>query len=310
MIDDLQHAEPTLLDLIEGLADHSRGAPILLAGIARPELLDARPTWGGGKAERATVSLEPLDSHDSGLLLAESARRLCPRAAATRSGRRGGRRPPLFVEELLTMLSEQSRMPGGDDELSLPPTVQVLLAARLERLPDTERLVLGCGAVEGETFHADALAPSRLSSSPTRPERRARGAAAQGPAAAGRAADRRQRGLSLPARPRPRGRLRRAAQGPAAARHEAFAAWLEQAAVQRLAELEEVLAYHLEQAFRLYEELGGLDRARRALGERAGRLLASAGRRASERATSRRQRTCSNGPPRCFRPTTRSDSGS
>jgi DNA-binding SARP family transcriptional activator/class 3 adenylate cyclase len=284
VIDDLQHAEPTLLDLLEGLVDQSHGAPILLVGLTRPELLDTRPTWGGGKANALTISLEPLDVHDSGLLLMNlpGGSELDPGLRTRVVEAAGGH--PLFVEELLTMLNEQDRVLGGDDDLPLPPTVHVLIAARLEQLPDAERLVLECGAVEGETFHAAALAALAPELDP-----HARTAALERllhrnlvrrvePEIAGGEAYRFRHAL---VREEAYAALPKAQR---AARHEAFAAWLEEAAAQRLAEFEEILAFHLEQAFRLSEELGSLDDERRSLGERAGRLLASAGRRAFERA--------------------------
>ena len=284
VVDDLQDAEPTLLDLLEGLADRSRGAPILLAGIARPALLEARPSWGGGKPNTMTVSLEPLDEHDSGLLLAN-----LPGGAELDAALRarvveaaGGH--PLFVEELLTMLAEEGRRLGGDDELSLPPTVQVLLAARLERLPEAERLLLECGAIEGELFHVGALAALAPELSPDAQEAALTGLL--------------RKDLLRPAEPQLTGgeayRFRHALvreqaysalpKAQRAALHEAFAAWLEQAGAHRIVELEEILAYHLEQAFRLREELGSVDDEIRALGERAGRLLAGAGGRAYLRA--------------------------
>ncbi len=287
VVDDLQHAEPTLLDLLEGLADRSHGAPILLAGLARPALLEIRPSWGGGKPNTMTVSLEPLDAHDSGLLLANlpGGSELDPQLRTRVVQAAGGH--PLFVEELLTMLSEQGRALGGDDELSLPPTVQVLLAARLERLPEPERLVLECGAVEGETFHAAALAALAPELAPEACEtalaallrknllRRAESQLAGGDAYRFRHALLREEAYAaLP-------KARRAAL------HEAFAAWLEQAAGARLVELEEILGYHLEQAYRYRSELGPVDDEIRALGERAADRLGAAGYRAHARGDAR-----------------------
>ena len=64
VVDDIHWAEPTFLDLIEHVADWSRDAPILLLCMARPELLDERPGWGGGKLNAATMLLEPLADGD------------------------------------------------------------------------------------------------------------------------------------------------------------------------------------------------------------------------------------------------------
>ena len=247
VVDDLQQAEPTLLDLLESLAERSHGAPILLVGTARPELLSTRPAWGGGKANTMTVSLEPLDAHDSGLLLANlpGGSQLSPELRGRVVEAAGGH--PFFVEELLTMLREQGRAPGGGDRLSLPPTVQALLAARLERLSEPERLLLECGAVEGGTFHAAALTTLA-------PELTADASAAALAALL-------RKDLLRPADSQLAGeayRFRHAllreqayAALPKTRRanlHEVFAAWLERAGAKRLAELEEILAYHLEQA--------------------------------------------------------------
>jgi DNA-binding SARP family transcriptional activator len=282
VVDDLHHAEPTLLDLLEGLADRSRSVPILLAGLARPELLETRPTWGGGKANATTVSLEPLDLRDSGLLLANlpGGSQLDPRLRARVVETAGGH--PLFVEELLTMLAGEGRSVNGADELPLPLSVEALLAERLERLPPGERLMLECGSVEGEIFHVAGLGVLAPELEPEQREASLAGLL--------------RKDLVRPAEPQLTGeayRFRHALVAEAAyaslpktrraTLHEAFAAWLEQAVPDRLGELEEVLAYHLERAFRLREELGTLDDSDRTLGRRAGRLLAAAGRRAYER---------------------------
>ena len=82
-VDDLQWAEPMLLDLLDHVVDLSRGAPILVLCTARPELLEDRPGWGGGKLNATTVLLEPLATAES---------RGAARAARRRARRRGPRR--------------------------------------------------------------------------------------------------------------------------------------------------------------------------------------------------------------------------
>ncbi len=282
-VDDLHLAEPTLLDLLEGLAERSHDAPILLVGLARQELLEIRPAWGGGMANATTVSLDALDEHESGLLLdnlpggSELEPALRSRVIAAAGGH------PLFVEELLTMLAEAGRTIGGDDGIALPVTVQALLATRLERLSDAERLVLECGAIEGETFHAGALDRVAPELEPEAREEALAGLVrvdlirpveaqfAGGPAFRFRHALVREQAYAALLRER------------RATLHSAFGSWLGEVGASRLAELEEILAFHFEQAFRLWSELGAVDDERRALGERAGRLLAGAGRRAYER---------------------------
>ena len=114
VLDDLHWAEPTLLDLVEHIADWSRDAPLLLCCLARPELLDARPSWGGGKRNAASIFLEPLGPTESERLvdhllgqaaLSETARL---RIVDTAEGN------PLFVEELLGMLIDDGLLTRAD----------------------------------------------------------------------------------------------------------------------------------------------------------------------------------------------------
>src|SRR5207302_341747 len=115
VIDDLHWATPTFLDLIEHLAGWTRDAPILFVCVARPELLDARPGWGGGRMNATTVHLEPLDAASIDRLLthllgaASIGTGLPRRIAAAAEGN------PLFIEELVAMLLERGVL-GGDGE--------------------------------------------------------------------------------------------------------------------------------------------------------------------------------------------------
>jgi hypothetical protein len=111
VIDDVQWAEPTMLDLIEYLADWAVNTPLLIACMARPELLDARPSWGGGKLNATSINLEPLTADETGTLVAnllaidtidanvrahDRARRSAVRGrprSRTPRGPRGGHRP-------------------------------------------------------------------------------------------------------------------------------------------------------------------------------------------------------------------------
>ena len=86
MFDDIQWAEPKFLDLIEHVADLSRDAPILLLCMARPDLLDRRPTWAGGKLNATNLLLEPLSGQESAEMV-EIARRRFVGAGATARGR-------------------------------------------------------------------------------------------------------------------------------------------------------------------------------------------------------------------------------
>ena len=148
VIDDIQWAEPTLLDLIEYIADWSRDAPILLACMARPELLEVRPAWGGGKLNATAIALEPLSTEECRALVTnllavdEVASDVRERVAAAAEGH------PLFVEEMLATLVDDGLLVNeggrwvsvGDlSHVTVPPTISALLAARLDRLDAAER---------------------------------------------------------------------------------------------------------------------------------------------------------------------------
>src|SRR5690348_9290207 len=150
LLDDLHWAEETLLDLVEHVADLSRDAPLLLFCMARPELLERRPSWGGGKLNATTVLLEPLDAVETEQLIAELGgvdESLRDRILQVAEGN------PLFLEEMLALVRDS----GGAD-VEVPPTIQALLAARLDQLDPAERSVLERGSVEGRTFHRGAVA--------------------------------------------------------------------------------------------------------------------------------------------------------
>ena len=152
VFDDLQWAEPTFLDLVDHMTDLARDAPLLLLCVARPELLDHRPGWGGGKLNATTMLLEALTADEStrlvdNLLLTRVDTETKERIAAAAEGN------PLFVEEMLAMVTDAS-----DGELAVPPTIQALLAARLDRLAPDERTAVECAAVQGQEFRQAALA--------------------------------------------------------------------------------------------------------------------------------------------------------
>ena len=272
VFDDIHWGEETFLDLVEHVADLSRDAPILLLCSARPELLDRRPGWAGGKVNATTVLLEPLRPDDADALI-ESLGHVDPTLAdRIREAAEGN---PLFVEQMVALVKE-----SGNGEVVVPPTIQALLAARLDQLEPRERAVLERGSVEGRVFHrraVEALAPddaavvTRLTSlvrkELVRPDK---------PVFAGDDAFRFRHML-----------IRDAAYDalPKAIRadlHERFAEWLESHG-QDLLELDEILGYHLEQAYLFRQELGASDKAETALAERAAGYLGISGRRAYTR---------------------------
>jgi len=152
VFDDVHWGEATFLDLVEQVADLSRGAPVFLLCMARPELLEHRPTWGGGKLNATTVLLEPLNSDEADELID----RLLPAGARTDPALRtraleAAAGNPLFLEEIAAVVASS----GGN--VLVPPTIQALLAARLDQLDPAERWVLERGSVEGNSFHRGAV---------------------------------------------------------------------------------------------------------------------------------------------------------
>ena len=280
VFDDVHWAEPTLLDLVEHVVDWARDAPILLVCLARPELLELRPTWGTPRSNWASLFLDPLSDEDSETLIdnlledAQLAERSRVRIAEAGEGN------PLFIEQLLALVLERGE---PVEELAIPPTIQALLAARLDRLGTEERVVLECAAVVGRDFWLDAVA--ELAPEEIRPAllTRVRELLHKelirpgGTSVTGGDAFRFRHILirdvayeSIPKRAR-------------ADLHERFALWLEQRAGERLPEYAEIVGYHLEQAHRHLSELGLRAAHAGELAARAGELLAPAGRRAYAR---------------------------
>jgi hypothetical protein len=155
VLEDLHWAEPTLLDLIDYLAAFSGGHGILLFCVARPELLESRPTWAAPEPRRSLLLLDPLPQHDARRLVA-AAGELSPgdadRIVDTAEGN------PLFLEQLVAV---------GSMSGELPSSIQAVLAARLARLEPGERAVLEHASVQGRTFYATeelipGVGPSRL----------------------------------------------------------------------------------------------------------------------------------------------------
>ena len=245
-IDELQWAEPLLLDLLDQIVDLSRSAPILLLCASRPELLETRPGWGGGKLNTTTVLLEPLGSGECNALLEQLGDDLEPGLHAKLVSASAGN--PLFLEEMAALARETGAV-------AVPPVIQALLAARVEHLPGNERAVLARGSIQGEVFHrctVSALADGR---SAAELESALAGLLRKGlirPHRAAGGADDSFRFCQRLLRDTVYDSLPREAR---ACLHERLAWWLEQSAdhlVQRTGTAE----WHLEQAIRYRRELG------------------------------------------------------
>src|SRR5262245_11320686 len=148
VFDDLQWGEETFLDLVEQVAFLSSGAAILLLCMARPQLLERRPSFPGA------LRLTPLgDDEVEELIPARISGGVREKIAQAAGGN------PLYIREML-MIADDS----GDD-IVVPPTLRALLQARLDRLEPRERVVLEAGSVEGKVFHrgfVEELAPGAV----------------------------------------------------------------------------------------------------------------------------------------------------
>jgi class 3 adenylate cyclase/tetratricopeptide (TPR) repeat protein len=152
--EDIHWADPALLELLESLAGRTREVPLLMVTLARPELLDARPTWGGGLTSYTAIPVEPLSDEEARdlALLHLSSSDVAAEAVNRLALAAGGN--PLFLEELAASLAE------GTAEVAegLPTNVQAIIAARLDSLPADERRVLQDASVVGGVFWRGALA--------------------------------------------------------------------------------------------------------------------------------------------------------
>jgi len=153
VFEDIHWADPTLLDLIESVAAHAREVPAMFLTLARRELLDARPSWGGGIPRHMGLSLEPLAADDAHKLALRSLRGVPePEAAAERIEQAAGGNP-LFVEELTAAMAEGAADPAQE----LPVAIRATISARLDGLPAGERRLLLDASVVGNTFWRGAL---------------------------------------------------------------------------------------------------------------------------------------------------------
>ena len=269
MFDDIHWAEQAMLDLVEHVSEHS-SAPVLIVCSAREELFERRPQWARAGGRASVIRLEPLSDREAAQLLRRLAVR---RGASVRRGEAieaaGGN--PLFMEQIVAMRAD-------DPAIRVPPTVQALLAARIDALPADERRVIEAAAVEGRGFHRGAVATL------------VGGATAVDTALAslvGRQLIRRDtsefadeigyRFAHILVRDAAYDLLSKRKRADL---HVAYAEWL-LARVDRGNAADEIVGHHLERAYRYRVELGRADDARHgALAASAAAHLADAGRQA------------------------------
>jgi class 3 adenylate cyclase len=149
VFEDIHWADSALLDLIELLATRLHDLPVLLLTLARPELLDTRPAWGGGMLAYHALPLEPLDGTDA----AELALHLLGVDTKAAEVAKAGEGNPLFIEQLAAVLGER----GSASPTTLPSTIRGLVAARLDALPAEEREVILDASISGRIFWRGAL---------------------------------------------------------------------------------------------------------------------------------------------------------
>jgi class 3 adenylate cyclase/tetratricopeptide (TPR) repeat protein len=292
VLDDIQWGQPTFLDLIDHLAGYTRDVPVLLLCLARPQLLEARAEWGSGRDNSSTVVLEPLAPDESRALvhsLVGDAELPAPAADRIVSASGGN---PLFAEEMVRMLIDQGmlRRENGSwhierdlEDVAMPPSINALLAARLDNLPAAERDTVEAAAVVGREFWAGAVAGMLPGREQAGVDADVESLIAKGifePRASafpGEEAyffchilvrDVAYEGISKSDRTE---------------MHERFAGWLERRAGARAVEHAEIVGYHLEQAHEFRMQLGRLDEPGSVLARRAAESLGVAGMRAYAR---------------------------
>ena len=289
VFDDIHWGEATFLDLIEYLADRIRSGRVLFLCLARPELLEVRPGWMSTKPNATLVALEPLGDAEIDRLI----RNLSEGAEFTGDARirmaELAEGNPLFVEETLRMLIDDGILRRADGKwlvandltgLAIPPTINALLAARLDRLDPEERAMIERASIVGRVFSARAvselspveLKPSVILSlqSLARKELICPDYSETEDEASFRFAHILVRDAAYNAIPK----------ADRADYHEALANWFELDASELAGDYEEIVGYHLAQARDLLLELGPPSERTDSLGTRAATVLAAAGRRA------------------------------
>jgi len=288
IIDDIHSAETTFLDFIDHLLDSVDGASILLLCSARHEISERHPEWLEAHAAD-TITLEPLTESESGQIVEELLGSLEESVRARITAASEGN--PLYVEQIVSMLIETGEIQrgmegwvarGGSEGIRIPPTVEALVAARLDALNQEERAVVEPAAVIGLSFPMDAV--DELVDAEIRAVLEAELTALTGKQLVRRAQGDEpifRFGHQVIRDTAYGGLLKRLR----AALHERFVVWAERVNRERgrETEFEEILGYHLEQAYRYRTELGVVDAEARSVGERAAEKLSSAGRRAYER---------------------------
>jgi len=292
VFDDIQWGDPTFLDLVEYLADRIRGARVLVVCLARRELLENRPGWMAGKTNATQITVEPLNPPEiNGLIhnlvgTGELTRLAQAHIADVAEGN------PLFVEETLRMLIDDGVLrrrngrwsASGDLSIvAIPPTIQAILTARLERLDPEERAVIERASVVGRNFWWEGV--SELSPEEVQPRLTLHLQSLMRkelirPDYSDVAHDDAFQFTHILVRDAAYSEIPKEIR---AQLHERFASWVEEKARGMAGEYEEIVGYHLEQAYRSLLALGPMTEHAEIVGRRAAVPLAAAGERAFAR---------------------------
>ena len=268
VFEDLHWAEDRLLDFVEELVERTEGVALLVVCLARPDLLEQRPAWGGGKLDAEAIQLAPLSDSSSEELIRHWEQR-------KRRGDKSSRVPRAIRSSPSSSWPWQRRSRTRCRTRSRSPSA--VLAARIDRLSLDERSLLESASIVGLEFSLSAVA--------------ALAASDEDLAAAARRLARKD--LLRPAGPDIRGRddyrfghilirdvvYASVLKATRAELHEKFARWLEGDLQERASELEEIIGYHLERSYALRKELDPDDRELDKLANEAGERLAGGGRR-------------------------------
>jgi class 3 adenylate cyclase/tetratricopeptide (TPR) repeat protein len=276
VFEDLHWADEALLAFLEHLAEWSGDVPLLIICSARPELYERRPEWAAGQRNAQTINLSPLSHEETAELVSSliASRVLTPELEQAILEQAGGN--PLYAEEFVRLLSDRGL---AVEEMTLPETVQALIAARLDTLAPERKSLLQDAAVIGKVFWASAVAEMRgldqgevelALHELARKElvRPARTTSMEG--------ESEYSFWHLLVRDVAYSQIPRAER---ARRHRAAAAWIERKAGERVEDLAEVLAHHYLEALELAQAAGDTLHSE-VLVAPARRFLALAGERA------------------------------
>jgi hypothetical protein len=155
VFEDLHWASDTLLDLVEHVTVSRMSTPLVMFALARPELLDRKPNWGGGRRNFTSLGLEPLTNDETRRLVAGLTDGVPVAIADHIVARSGGN--PFFAGELVRAYDDRRREGALDADIRLPDTVHATVLARIDGLPAGERAILEYAAVAGRTARSSAI---------------------------------------------------------------------------------------------------------------------------------------------------------